>query len=108
MEIFRGISLTDTESEIPWKLVDAKVSRFTVTVQKLSVITAVLQMWWQIYRVAWWLLLLQIKESKAASTPSGIQNRPMGSKQPEDHWSCIAHQSAEDMLKSAVTEEKEV
>ena len=25
---------------------------------------------------------------------------------PEDHWSCIAHLSAEDMLKSAVTEEK--
>ena len=25
--------------------------------------------------------------------------------QPEDHWSCIAHLSAEDMLKSAVTEE---
>ena len=23
---------------------------------------------------------------------------------PEDHWSCIAHLSAEDMLKSAVTE----
>ena len=29
-------------------------------------------------------------------------------KQPklEDHWSCIAHLSAEDMLKSVVTEEK--
>ena len=25
---------------------------------------------------------------------------------PEDHWSCIAHLSAEDMLKSAVIEEK--
>ena len=25
---------------------------------------------------------------------------------PEDHWSCIAHLTAEDMLKSAVTEEK--
>ena len=25
---------------------------------------------------------------------------------PEDHWSSIAHLSAEDMLKSAVTEEK--
>ena len=24
---------------------------------------------------------------------------------PEDHWSCIAHLSAEDMLKSAVIEE---
>ena len=24
----------------------------------------------------------------------------------EDHWSCIAHLSAEDMLKSVVTEEK--
>ena len=24
----------------------------------------------------------------------------------EDHWSCIAHLSAEDMLKSAVIEEK--
>ena len=27
-------------------------------------------------------------------------------KKPEDHWSCIAHLSAEDMLKSAVIEEK--
>ena len=25
---------------------------------------------------------------------------------PEDNWSCIAHLSAEDMLKSVVTEEK--
>ena len=25
---------------------------------------------------------------------------------PEDHWSCIAHLSAEDVLKSAVIEEK--
>ena len=25
--------------------------------------------------------------------------------EPEDHWSCIAHLSAEDMLKSAVIEE---
>ena len=25
---------------------------------------------------------------------------------PEDHWSCIAHLSAEDMLKSAVIKEK--
>ena len=28
------------------------------------------------------------------------------SQEPEDHWSCIAHLSAEDMLKSAVIEEK--
>ena len=27
---------------------------------------------------------------------------------PEDHWSCIAHMSANDVLKSAVTEEKKV
>ena len=27
-------------------------------------------------------------------------------KKPQDHWSCIAHMSAEDMLKSAVIEEK--
>ena len=27
---------------------------------------------------------------------------------PEDHWSCIAHLSAEDMLKSVVIEEKNV
>ena len=26
-------------------------------------------------------------------------------KEPEDHWSCIAHLSSEDMLKSAVIEE---
>ena len=28
--------------------------------------------------------------------------------EPEDHWSCIAHLSAEDMFKSAVTEEKKL
>ena len=27
---------------------------------------------------------------------------------PEDHWSCIAHLSAEDMLKTAVIEEKQL
>ena len=27
-------------------------------------------------------------------------------KNPEDHWSCMAHLSAEDMLKSVVIEEK--
>ena len=27
--------------------------------------------------------------------------------EPEDHWSCIAHLSAEDMLKSVVIEEKQ-
>ena len=26
--------------------------------------------------------------------------------EPEDHWSCIAHLSAEDILKSVVNEEK--
>ena len=42
----------------------------------------------------------------------GSQNRIVASvlvtkiKKPEDHWSCIAHLSAEDMLKSAVIEEK--
>ena len=25
---------------------------------------------------------------------------------PEDHWSCIAHMSAEDMLKSVIEEKK--
>ena len=30
----------------------------------------------------------------------------MSTKIPEDHWSCIAHLIAEDMLKSAVIEEK--
>ena len=29
-------------------------------------------------------------------------------KQPENHWSCIAHLSAEDMLKSGVIEEKKI
>ena len=27
---------------------------------------------------------------------------------PEDHWSCMAHLRAEDMLKSTVTEEKKI
>ena len=34
-----------------------------------------------------------------------VQVMTMGNK-PEDHWSCIAHLSSEDMLKSAVIEEK--
>ena len=29
-------------------------------------------------------------------------------RRPEDHWSGIAHLSAEDVLKSAVTEEKKI
>ena len=29
-----------------------------------------------------------------------------GKSKPEDHWSCIAHLIAEDVLKSAVIEEK--
>ena len=29
-----------------------------------------------------------------------------GNKYPEDHWSCISHLSAEDMLKSGVIEER--
>ena len=29
-------------------------------------------------------------------------------RKPEDHWSCIAHLSAEDMLKSAVIKEKKL
>ena len=29
-----------------------------------------------------------------------------GKLEPEDHWSCITHLSAEDMLNSAVYEEK--
>ena len=33
-------------------------------------------------------------------------SRLMTKPTPEDHWSCIAHLSAEDMLKSAVIEEK--
>ena len=31
-----------------------------------------------------------------------------GIDKPEDHWSCITHLSAKDMLKSAVIEEKQV
>ena len=31
---------------------------------------------------------------------------PLTNLTPEDHWSCIAHLIAEDMLKSAVIEEK--
>ena len=35
------------------------------------------------------------------------ENRQLeNEKKTEDHWSCIAHLIAEDMLKSAVTEEK--
>ena len=42
--------------------------------------------------------------------PGGPSNRRKSSGpnqlKPEDHWSCIAHLSAEDILKSAVIEEK--
>ena len=39
---------------------------------------------------------------------SSIMTKPVYArcKQPEDHWSCIAHLIAEDVLKSAVIEEK--
>ena len=42
--------------------------------------------WHQV--VSYWQVVLELREK------------------PEDHWSCIAHLSAEDMLKSAVIEEK--
>ena len=32
--------------------------------------------------------------------------KTVAEKSPEDHWSCITHLSAEDMLKSAIIEEK--
>ena len=38
------------------------------------------------------------------SCHSNQSSYPIG-KKTEDHWSCIAHLSAEDMLKSAVIEE---
>ena len=44
-----------------------------------------------------------------SSVDTDLKNRkvcvPHKSDKPEDHWSCIAHLSAEDMLKSAVIEE---
>ena len=33
-------------------------------------------------------------------------DRALHETKPEDHWSCIAHLIAEDMLKSAIIEEK--
>ena len=37
----------------------------------------------------------------------GQYSYPLKNKRkPEDHWSCIAHLSAEDMLKSGIIEEK--
>ena len=41
-----------------------------------------------------------LRQSDPKSCPN--QNKP------EDHWSCIAHLSAEDMLKSAVIAEKKL
>ena len=46
-----------------------------------------------------------------ARTLSKLQseNRQLENEKPEDHWSCIAHLTAEDMLKSAaVIEEKKI
>ena len=40
---------------------------------------------------------LRLSESKYVASNKNI---------PEDHWSCIAHLSAEDILKSAIIEEK--
>ena len=37
-----------------------------------------------------------------------MQKKNKKKKKTEDHWSCIAHLSAEDMLKSAVIEEKKL
>ena len=41
-----------------------------------------------------------------SSLPASIKRIGSKATKPEDHWSCIAHLSAEDMLKSAVIEEK--
>ena len=49
-------------------------------------------------------------EENQQLNPGGPSNRQKSSGpnqlKPEDHWSCIAHLIAEDMLKSAVIEEK--
>ena len=37
-----------------------------------------------------------------------LQNLKINRWKKQDHWSCIAHLSAEDKLKSVVIEEKEV
>ena len=54
-------------------------------------------------------LLSKYLQNISCATVSCHSNQisyPIGIKKPEDHWSCIAHLIAEDMLKSAVIEEK--
>ena len=46
---------------------------------------------------------LQSRSQKRGTT---LQWQVRQKRKPEDHWSCIAHLSAEDMLKSVVIEEK--
>ena len=47
-------------------------------------------------------------DCKRAFTVSQIEGllHPVMNEKPEDHWSCVAYLSAEDILKSVVIEEK--
>ena len=50
----------------------------------------------------------QILNIRKHITPQGQRNNTINLIKPDDHWSCIAHLSAEDMLKSADTEERKL
>ena len=51
--------------------------------------------------------LLAFRVWFVTTTPQqGLHKQTLSQIKPEDHWSCITHLSAEDMLKSAVIEEK--
>ena len=54
----------------------------------------------------YWKKKKQKKKQKKKKKKKKEQNKKKTKKKTEDHWSCIAHLSAEDMLKSAVIEEK--
>ena len=49
-----------------------------------------------------------LKDVNSVTDTDSLSTKNMMSfhEKPEDHWSCIAHLSAEDMLKSVVIEEK--
>ena len=52
-----------------------------------------------------WIFLTKEKTRRKREA-SQKQSKTVEIFKPEDHWSCIAHLSAEDMLKSAVIDEK--
>ena len=61
---------------------------------------------WDFYQCCKTLFLAYQIRFSAIFTSADKSYPTRGIDEPEDYWSCIAHLSAEEMLKSAVIEEK--